>query len=198
MRYQWHKKLDREILLPRKSDDVDRKETKIIDIQLRKKEECHDTQLGGECFKDFGDEIPPRAIPTTETNPDTITTKSAAHTESTASSSPEEPVTIQEPGAYPAIPVQEYRDGPIEEYAVHYVRINRIIESKAVRNRQQENVRSAELGFMLDLETLIKEMATDPYLMKLKCCLEDYKQVAKRLTHRCGITMVENRIIVSK
>ena len=74
-----------------------------------------------------------------------------------ASSSQEAPVTTQEPGAYPAIPGQDYRDGPIEKIAVHYVQINSIKEIKAVRNPQQEEkVRSAKLDFMLDLETLIK------------------------------------------
>ena len=88
--------------------------------------------------------------------------------ESTTSSSPEEPVTTQEPGAYPAIPVQEYRDGPIEEIAVRYMLINRVIENRAARNRQQEdNVRSAELDVMLDLETLIKETAADPGLIEV-------------------------------
>ena len=78
-------------------------------------------------------------------------------TESTVSSTPEEPVTTQEPGAYPAIPVQEFRDGPIGEIAVRYVRINSVIENKAIRKKKQEdNVRAAELDFMLDLETLIK------------------------------------------
>ena len=71
-------------------------------------------------------------------------------------------MATHEPGAYPAIPVQVYRDGPIEEiknYVRNYVRINRIVEQKAKRNRQQEeNIRSGKLDFMLDLETL----AADP------------------------------------
>ena len=72
-------------------------------------------------------------------------------TESTTSSTPEEPVTTQEPGAYPAIPVQEFRDGPIEEIAVRYVRIDGVKENKTVRNKKQEdNIRAAELDFMLD------------------------------------------------
>ena len=129
-------------------------------------------------------------------------------TESTASSTPEEPVTTQDPGAYPAIPVQEFRDGPIEEIAVRYVRINRVIENKAIRNKKQEdNIRAAELDFMLDLETLIKETAADPDLIELQCCIEDnnlsqapeaYKPIIKRLTHRWGITIVDGRIIVLK
>ena len=119
MRYQWHKKLDREILLPRRPNDGDRKEIKRIDIRLRSKEECRDTHLGGGCFKDFRDEIPTATGPSTETNPDTISIQKVIHdTESTVSSTPEEPTTTQEPGTYPAIPVQEYRDGPIEEIAV--------------------------------------------------------------------------------
>ena len=117
------------------------------------------------------------------------------------SSTPEDPVITEEPGSYPAIPVQEYREGPIEGIAVHYVRINKVIETKAPRNGQQEdNIRAAELDFMLDLETLIKETAADPELIEVQCCIEDnntqaipddYKQVAKKLTHRWGITMVD-------
>ena len=117
-------------------------------------------------------------------------------------------MATHEPGAYPAIPVQEYRDGPIEEMAVFYVRINRVVEEKAKRNKQQEDkVRSAELDFMQDLETLIKETAADPKLIELNCCLEDnstnmipneYRTVAKMLTHRWGIIMVDGRIIVPK
>ena len=129
-------------------------------------------------------------------------------TESTASSTPEKHVTTREPGAYPAIPVQEFRDGPIEEIAVRYIRINRVIEKKAVRNKKQEdNVRAAELDFMLDLETLTKETAADPDLIELQCCIEDdnlsqapeaFKPIIKRLLHRWGITMVDDRTIFPK
>ena len=84
--------------------------------------------------------------------------------------------TTQEPGAYLAIPVQEFRDEPTEEIAVHYVRINRVEEKKATRYRQQEdNIGSAELDFNLDLETLIEQPHADPDLMDLQCCLEDNK-----------------------
>ena len=117
-------------------------------------------------------------------------------------------MATHEPGAYTAIPVQEYRDGPIEEIAVHYVRINRIVEEKAKRNKQQEdNVKSAELDFMLDLEMLVKETAADPELIELNFCLEenitslipnDYRKVAKKLTHRWGIIMVDDRTILPK
>ena len=117
-------------------------------------------------------------------------------------------MATREPEAYPAIPVQEYIDGPIEEIAVHYVRINRIVEKKTKRNRQQEyNIRSAELDFMLDLETLIKETAADPDLIELNCCIKDnnleqipqnYKTVAKKLTHRWGIIFVDDRIVIPK
>ena len=34
-------------------------------------------------------------------------------------------------------------------------------------------MRSAELDFMLDLETLIKETTADPELNEMNCCLED-------------------------
>ena len=58
---------------------------------------------------------------------------------------------------------------------------------------------------MLDLVTLINETAADPDLTELQCCLGDgnnthisdaYKQVAKKLTHRWGITMVVDRITI--
>ena len=117
-------------------------------------------------------------------------------------------MATHEPAAYPAIPVQEFRDGPIEEIAVHYVRINRIVVEKAKRNKQQEdNVRSAELDFMLDLETLIKETAANPELIELNCCLEenntnltpnDYRSLAKKLTHRWGIIIVDVRIVYTE
>ena len=145
-------------------------------MQLRRKEECRDTHLEGGYFKVFGDEIPPQITGNTDTNPSTIAVKPTMDNESTTSSSPEEPVTTQEPGAYPAIPVQEYRDGPIEEIAVHYVRINCVIEIRSTRNRQQEdNVRSAESDIMLDIETLINETAADPDLI----------EVQWRTTNRC-------------
>ena len=149
--------------------------------------------MGGSYFRYFGDEIPQR------TGQDEETQKDA---ESTTSNNPEEAVATHEPGAYPAIPVQEYRDGPIEEIAVHYKITNRVVETKAKRNKQQEdNVRSARLDFMLVLETLIKETTADPELIELNCCLEEintnmipneYRTVAKKLTHRWGIIMVDD------
>ena len=88
------------------------------------------------------------------------------------------------------------------------MRINRVVGEKAKRNKQQEdNVRSAKLDFMLDMETIIKETAADPDLIKLNCCIEDknpeqipqnYRTVAKKLTHRWGIIMVDDHIVVPK
>ena len=103
MRHHWHKTLEREILLPRRPDDVNRKEIKRIDIRLRRKEENRAIHIGGGYFKNFGDESPQTSGTSTETNPETITTqKSTPDTESTVSSSPEEPVITEEPGSYPA------------------------------------------------------------------------------------------------
>ena len=167
------------------------------------------THIGGGYFKDFGDENPQTPGTSTENNPEAISIqKSAPDTECTISSTPEEPIVTEEPGTYPAIPVQEYRDDPIEEIAVHYVRISKVIETKAPRNRlQEDNIRSAELDFMLDLETLIKKTAAGPDLIEIQCCIEDnntqaipedYRQVAKKLTHRWVIPMVDDRIIIPK
>ena len=82
------------------------------------------------------------------------------------------------------------------------------METKAKRNKQQEeNVRSAELDFMLDQETLIKETTADPELIELNCCLEDnntkmipneYRTIAKKLTHRWDIIMVDALILIPK
>ena len=206
MHHHYNKKLERQILVPKRPDEEERKEVKRIDLRLKRKEEHRITHIGGGYFKNFCDQSSQEhqehsisAETPMETN---------RETESTVSSTPEESVTTQEPGAYPAIPVQEFRDGPIEEIAVPYVRIKRVIENKAIRNKKQEdNVRAAELDFMLDLETLIKETAADPDLIELQCCIEDnnlsqapeaYTPIIKRLTHRWGITMVDDRIIVPK
>ena len=192
MRHHYNKKLERQILVPRRPDEEERKEEKQIDLRLKRKEEHRVTHIGRGYFKNFGDQ------PSQEHQEHGISAETPMETnretESTVSSTPEEPVTTQEPGAYPAIPVQEFRDGPIEEIALRYVHINRVIENKAIRNKKQEdNVRAAELDFMLDLETLIKETAADPNLIELRCCIKDnnlslapeaYKPIIKRLTHR--------------
>ena len=94
-------------------------------------------------------------------------------------------VTTQEPGAYPAVPVQRYRDGAIDETAVHYLRINREIEKKVIRNRQQDdNNQSAKLDFMVDLEILIKETAADTDLNELQCCLEAITCISPKILNR--------------
>ena len=205
---QWNKNLGIEIYLPRRPDENERREIKRIDLQLKRNES--DTHIGGGYFQDFGDEIPQRQpqeqqqqLARNENHQENNKNR-----ESTTSNNSEDVVATHEPGAYPAIPVQEYRDGPIEEIAVHYVRINRIVEQKAKRNKQQEdNIRSAELDFMLDLETFIKETAAGPDLIELNCCIEEnnteqipqnYKTVAKKLTHRWGIIMVDDRIVIPK
>ena len=125
-------------------EEDERREIKRIDIQLKTKQE--QSRISGGYFRIFGDEIPQRPE-NTEQGSNNIENRD---TESTTSSNTEEAVTTHEPGAYPAIPVQEYRDGPIEDIAVHYVRINRVVEQKAARNKQQEdNIRAAELDFIL-------------------------------------------------
>ena len=131
-----------------------------------------ESHISGGYFQNFGDEIP--LGQNTEQQQQLERTETNRNTESTASNNSEEAITTHEPGTYPAIPVQEYRDGPIEEIVVHYVRINRVVEEKAKRNKQlEDNVRSAELDFMLQLETIIRETAADPDLIELNCCIED-------------------------
>ena len=113
MRPQWNKGLGREIYVPRRPQEDERREIKRTDIQLNRNKE--QSRIGGGYFRNFGDEIPQRPENTEQEN--NINEK--RDTESTTSSNTEETVTIHEPGAYPAIPLQEYRDGPIEDMAVH-------------------------------------------------------------------------------
>ena len=175
MRPHWNKILGREIYVPGRPEENERREIKWINLGLKRKE--RESHIGGGYFRDFGNEIPQRTGQNDKTHKDA---------ESTISNNSEEAVATHEPGAYAAIQVQEYRDGPIEEIAVHYVRINRVLETKAKRNKQQEdNVRSAELDFMLDLETHIKETTTE--LIELNCCLEDNNtnMIPKRIQNGC-------------
>ena len=193
----WNKNVGREIYVPRRPKENERREIKGIDLRFKRK--MRESDIGGGYFRDFGDKIPQRTGQNEETHKDT---------QSTISNNSEEAVATHDPGAYPAKPVQEYRDGPIEEIAVHYVTINRVVETKAKRNKQQEdNVRAAELDFILDLETFIKETTADPESIELNCCPEDnntnkipneYRTVARKLTHRWGIIMVDDRIVISK
>ena len=189
--------------MPRRLRENESLEIKRIDLQLKKKN--RESHIGGGYLRDFEDEIPQRTTQDGKTHRENETQRDA---KSTTSNNSEAALATHELGAYPAIPVHDNRDGPIEEIAVHYVRINRVVEEKAKRNKQQEDiVKSAELDFMLDLETLIKETAADPELIELNCYLEDnnlntipneYRTVAKKLTHRWGIIMVDDQIIVPK
>ena len=119
-----NKNLGREIYLPRRPGENERREIKRIDLQLKRKD--RDTQIGEGYFQGFGDEIPQRQLQEQQQQPANIL-ENNKDTESTTSNNSEDAVATHEPGAYPAIPVQEYRDGPMKEIACHYVRINRIV-----------------------------------------------------------------------
>ena len=60
---------------------------------------------------------------------------------------------------------------------------------------------------MLDLETIIKKTVADHDLIELNCCIEDnkldqipqnYRTVAKKLTNRWGIILVDDCIVIPK
>ena len=136
MRHHYNKKLERRSIVPRKPDEEERKEVKRIDLRLKRKEKHRITHIGEGYFKSFGDQLPrEQREPVTLAETPLETNR---ETESTASSTPEEPVTTQKLGAYPAIPIQEFIDGPIEEIAVRYVRINR---SYRKQSRQKQETR---------------------------------------------------------
>ena len=129
----WKKILGWEIYVPRRPEDNERREIKRIDLQLKKNEK--ESHIGDGYFRSFGDEIPQRTTQD-QTNREEFPHENETHrdAESTNSNNSEEAVATHEPGAYPAIIVQENRDSPIEEIAVHYVRINCIVEEKAKHN----------------------------------------------------------------
>ena len=99
--------------MSRRPEEDKRKEIKRIDIQLKRKQK--QSLIGGGYFRNFGDEIPQRSE-NMEQGSNNIENRD---TESTIPSNTEEAVTTHEPGAYPAIPVQKNRDGPIEDITVH-------------------------------------------------------------------------------
>ena len=55
MRHHYNKKLERQILVPRRPDEEERKEVKRIDLRLKRKEKHRITHIGGGYFKNFGD-----------------------------------------------------------------------------------------------------------------------------------------------
>ena len=101
MRPQWNGGLGREIYVPRKQEEDKRREIKRIDIQLKRKQEH--SRIGGGYFRDFRDEIPQKPENTEQES----NNNENKDTESTTSTNTEEAVTIHEPGAYTARPVQE-------------------------------------------------------------------------------------------
>ena len=56
MRQHWNKNLGREIHIPRRPEEEERREIKRIDIQLRRK--IRESLIGGRYFQNVGDEIP--------------------------------------------------------------------------------------------------------------------------------------------
>ena len=107
MRHHYNKKLERQILVPRRPDEEERKEVKRIDLRLKRKEEHRITHIGGGYFKNFGDQSTQEHQEhgtSTETPMETN-----RETESTVSSTPERirhnPRTRRIPG-YPGTRIQ--------------------------------------------------------------------------------------------
>ena len=104
-------------------------------LSKKRKEECRSNYLGGSylkslAVKSYGTKGQPQAHSQTRTYLDT---------KSRVLSTSREPVTAYEPGAYPAIPVHEYRDEPLDEIAVHYVPLKCIVKKETTRNKQPED-----------------------------------------------------------
>ena len=108
---------ERENYVPRRPEENENREIKRIDLQLEKKE--RESHIVGGYFRDLGDKIPQR-ITRDQTKGEETRRENETHrdAETTTSNNVEEAVATREPGAYPAVPVQEYLGGPIEEIAV--------------------------------------------------------------------------------
>ena len=145
MRHLCNKKFERQILVRRRPDEEERKKVKRIDLCLKRKEAHRIVHIGGEYFNNFGHQTSQEQQEPGSSAETPLETN--RETESTVSSTPEDPVTTQEPGAYSAIPVHDFREGPTGENAVGYVRITRVIENKALRNKKQEDSKSGRTGF---------------------------------------------------
>ena len=140
MRPHWNKNLGRKIYVPRRPEENERRDIESIDHKLKRKE--RESRIGVGNFRDFDNEAPQRTTQDQhKTNRNETHRKNEAQRDakSTTSNNSEETVATHELGAYHAIPVQEYRDCPIEEIAVHYVSINHVVEEKAKRKKQQED-----------------------------------------------------------
>ena len=140
MRHHYNKKQERQNLVPRRPGEKEGKEVKRIEPENGKKNTTQHTSV-----VDISKTFQTKYLKNSK-NPVHRPTYRWKQTEKPSQWSPPTPPT-QEPGAYPSIPVQDFRDGPIEEIAARYVRINRVIENEDVRNEKQEdNVRAAELN----------------------------------------------------
>ena len=72
---------------------------------------------------------------------------------------------------YPAIDTRNFGDEPVQ--IIEYLQINKIITTPNKKTTQQEdNVREAEMKFMADLRTIIKETNRDRELIATMIGLE--------------------------
>ena len=73
---------------------------------------------------------------------------------------------------YPAIDTRDFGNTPVQ--VIEYLQINKIVAPPLRKNAQmEENVRDAELKFMADLRTIIKETSRDRELIATMIALEN-------------------------
>ena len=102
-RPQWNKNVGREIYIPKRPEEDERREIKRIDLQLKRKE--RESHIGGGCFQNFGDEIPQRQTQEQPArNENARENETNRDMESTTYNNSEDAVATHEPGSYPAIP----------------------------------------------------------------------------------------------
>ena len=96
--------------------------------------------------------------------------------------------------------------GEEEAKIVQYLQINKIIETpKRKSEEMEENLRRAELTYMTDLQTIIRETNRDKALIATVMGIEtedeniipdEFYRVAKRLSTRWGIVFMDDRVVI--
>ena len=74
-------------------------------------------------------------------------------------------------------PIVDLKDYHIYEKTVLYIQINQVIDKPKTKTAEaEENLKKAELNFMLDLRTLIQKTSVDPKLLQLKICVRNQQK----------------------
>ena len=103
-------------------------------------------------------------------------------------------------------PIVELKDYDIAEKTIQSIQINHVIEKLKMKSTEaHENLKKAELNFMIDLKTLIHKTSVDTKLLQLKICVrnkqkekafEKFSPVFSKITKRLGLLFAGEKIVV--